>query len=248
MKRAYYLQINAVTEKKMTEGEAIRIIEEIKRNYVKNNNREEARNRLHSVFSECFNNKDNMDSALSYAYALLRHVENNTPAPPFFPFSYDITLLTEGLVFCAQTVFADTEKRFILNCGQKPAFVNLEPESLCRIILSLLANAFKYSDTPLIKVKLCAFKGFVSVTVTNSGCFEADRFQKALSGNGSLGFVFRTLRNSGGSAFMTEGAGSVSVAIKIPVCDSELPCIIPSDVEDMLFDRLSVLYVSFCGH
>ena len=126
--------------------------------------------------------------------------------------------------------------------------MSAEPKSLCRIILSLLANAERYSDAGEITVKLNVSDCFASLIISQNGHFDAGDFQRALVSDGSLGFVRRTLSVYGGAVFMTECNGFVSLALKLPLCFARLPLAVPYTAEELLCDRLSVLYGAFCAH
>ena len=234
----------------MTQNELLSLIEKAENEYKARGNSESAREALQSVFSDCFSKAESGEGCtapLERAYRLLRRIENNSAVTDDFGYRYDIGFVCEGLTVCAEIMSHQSGRRFTLERDFESAFVNIELKSLCKALLNLFANAVKYSDGNEIGVKMGLFDGFVVVTVTNEGHFDAADFQNALSGNGSLGFVGRVLNLNGGSVVMTDG-DEVSLALKIPLCKKELPVILPFAVEDLLYDRTSPVYVAFCAH
>lgn len=234
----------------MTQNELLSLIEKAENEYRASGNSESAREALQSVFSDCFSNAEPDKSCaapLERAYRLLRRIENNSAVAEDFGYRYDIGFVLEGLTVCAEIMSHQSGRRFTLERDFESAFVSIELKSLCKALLNLFANAVRYSEGNEIRVKLGLFGGFVVVTVTNEGHFDASEFQNALNGSGSLGFVGRVLRLNGGSVVMTDG-DAVSLALKIPLCKKELPVILPFAIEDLLYDRTSPVYVAFCAH
>ncbi len=234
----------------MTQNELLKLIEKTEADYKKSGNAVSAREALQSVFSVCFSKTESGESCaapLERAYRLLRRIENNCAVADDFGYRYDIGFVCEGLTTCAEIMSHQSDKRFTLERDFESAYVNVELKSLCKALLNLFANAVSYSDGGEIGVKLGLFDGFVCVTVTNEGHFDAATFQSALNGRGSLGFVGRVSSLNGGSVVMSNGE-AVSLALKIPLCQKDLPVILPFAIEDLLYDRTSPVYVAFCAH
>ena len=235
----------------MTSDEAVKQFEGIKYRYMCDRNPTAAREELQGIFDYCFDAylaDASFKKVLDRAYSLLRRIEN--AAEPSLPqgYRYDLCYALEDMIFSANIVLSESGSEIQLECEEAKTFVNLDLKSFSYVILCLLANAVSYSDGKKTAVKLTVFDGFAGISVTSRGHFDSEVFQRAVGSDSSLGFVGRFMNSAGGSLVMTDGDGTVTVALKIPIADRNLPCTLPISVDELLYDRLSVLYIAFCGH
>lgn len=235
----------------MTENEAMQAYHGIKYDYLRLKDANAAREALQELFTVCFEAykfSASFGRVLERAYSLLRRIENSSAANPPSAYRYDVVFTVEDLIFCADIITAQTKKCFSFDCDFECAYISLDIKSFSLAFLELLSNAVSYSTGSEIRVKLSLFDGFVGISVSNSGFFCAEKFQKAVCSDGSLGFINRMLNKAGGSLVMTNGEDTTTLALKIPTADDSLPCTLPFAVDDLLYDRLSVLYIAFFGH
>lgn len=235
----------------MTPDEAVKELESIRYRYSRERNCVEARERLQTVFISCFTAGGSIEKykpALDKAYSLLRHIENGSSVTAVCPYRYDVSAAGDELVYAVNTLLGGTGRHIAYGFDFDRAFVSMELRSFAYAVLSLVSNALSYSQGGDIRLKLSVFDGFVSLSVTDNGRFPTERFRVSMDSDGSLGYVNRLMNAVGGSVVMTNGRGTVTVALKIPTADSALPCTLPLSGEDLLCDRLSVLYTAFCGH
>ena len=234
----------------MTPAQAISEIEALKICSLNSDNRV-VRERLQSFFAEVLSEYDRDRSfgpALEKGYMLLREVENCSSLPERADCRYDVAEAVRELMLCAGAVASARKTALFGELCFENAYISVDMRNFARAFFSLTANAFKYSCGEDVFVRLTRFDGFVALSVNNSGSFPAQIFRNAVEGRGSLGFVNRLMKSAGGSLIMSDGGGTVSLALKIPEADSSLPCALPFTADELIGNRLSGLYVSFCAH
>lgn len=203
------------------------------------------RNCLQEIFDELLiDYSSDCSNSLKKAFAVLRKVNNCDVRFLQVPSRCNITRLLENLVFCCDTVISETEKRVLFITQETDLFADADIKSLSRVFLGAIANAVKYSTGPFITVSLTERNSFAVFSVGNSGNFPIEKYFFALSSFGkTLNYISRIIASLNGRVFMNSSNAETTLTIAIPIAQGKNTNIaeIP-EIDDLLFDRLSVIY------
>ena len=224
-------------------------LETAKKEYFKNGQEKRARELLQELFNSLFDAVRIYPEAggiLDGAYALLRKIKTSNEAKSDFGKRYEVCELVRSAVFCAE-LLSFGEKCLLFDFQPENGFTNIPQCDFTLAFSGVLANAISYSkgETVIIKKRNCGSSFLLSVK--NRGAFSPDSFYKALASNGKLGFANRLLKHNGGGLFLCSDAESTEIIMQIPKADFRLPRTAAPSAEELLYDRLSAVYVAFCG-
>ena len=209
------------------------------------------RNGLQNIFDECFLNAlcgSFYREALDRSFSLLRRVENSALPYVSVKYRFDASYAVEGLCFCADVLGFEKGKKIIFESSGNTIYISADMKSFLFSVSNLLANAVKYSAGEDIIVTLKSDGKNALLCISDSGEFSYDAFQSPVIKTGSLGFAVRFFESSGGAFAMESSDGLTAVAVKLPLAKNSLPAVLPLGIEELLYDRLSVIYTAFCGH
>lgn len=164
-------------------------------------------------------------------------------------YNCNITELFDNLAFCCGLLCSENRKRIIFSCGDEPFYTVCSPKELSWAFLNILVNAALHSKGDFISVTQRISAGFAQFTVENEGEFRYAGFLNALCENGCG--LFRTNRivsSHGGVIMMSSGKNKTAVSFTVlKKTDSSLPEYKIPSVEDLLYDRLSIIYTALSG-
>lgn len=184
-------------------------------------------------------------------HALLRKIKNNSEAEKENNVCLDAAAFAENLIFCCDLLAAEWKKRIFFFSE------NVEQKLICNAsdfswaLLNLLSNAIIFSDGKYISVTLRQYNNRLAFTVESEGGFLYEKFLSSFNThNGKTSGLCCTqkiAKSHGGSLFMSSENGKTKVTLlfarrqKTNEPDFRIPT-----VEELLYDRLSVIYTALC--
>ena len=173
---------------------------------------------------------------LKPAFSLLRKINLNSCEQVK---KIDFTDLISTLTFCFDLIYAQKEKRILFTSDTRDITVCAQPEKISLSFLNILFNIIEYANSPYFFVSMKDFTDRVLIEIEFEG--DSDSFEFP---------VFNRLINDyiyslGGCILFLKQSQSKKAVISVPVnMNSNLPEYQAPEVEDLLFDRLSVIYSS----
>ena len=173
---------------------------------------------------------------LKPAFSLLRKINLNSSEQIK---RIDFTDLISTLTFCFDLIYAQKEKRILFTSDTGGITVCAEPEKISLSFLNILFNIIEYANSPYFFVSLKDFSDRALIEIEFEGNPDSFEFP-----------VFNRLINDyiyslGGCILFLKNPESKKAVISVPVnMNIDLPEYQAPEVEDLLFDRLSVIYSS----
>ena len=225
-------------------------LDRLSRTFTKNNDSAYVRNALQQIFDECFLKvlyDNNYRDALDRGFAFLRKIENSALPQANGEFRYDAAALTQRLCFCADLLCFDQDRSVLFECNDT-VYINVSQKHFLFCVSNLIANAVKYSVSGEVFVTLKIRNNSAQLFIINEGEFSYGCFQKAILENGSLGFAVRFFESADCETAVISRQGHTVIAVNLPLADEKLPITASPCIDELLYDRLSVIYTAFCGH
>lgn len=161
----------------------------------------------------------------------------------------NVTELFDNLTFCCELLCSENKKRIIFSYSEEPFYTVCSPKELSWAFLNILVNAASYSAGDFISVSQRTHTDFAQFIIENEGVFPYGRFADSLCENGCG--LFRTNRiisSHGGVIMMNSDKNKTAVSFTVlKKTDSSLPEYKIPSVEDLLYDRLSIIYTALSG-
>jgi len=202
------------------------------------------REELQNVFDEILLPEcENREEKLKAAFYLLRKTDNlDFPKHPC-EHRINLSLLTENLIFCCDAVLCESEKRIIFLSDENDIYISADPKIVTRAILNAVSNAVGYSRGDFIGITLTRVGKSAVLSFESSGEFDIPDYLRALGGTGGISFISKTVRHSGGCMLMCSDGGKTSFLFSLPIKNTAgLPEYRVPDIDELLFDRLGVIY------
>ena len=210
-----------------------------------------ARNALQEIFDECLFRvlfESEFNEPLEKAFSLLRKIENSALPQSREKYRYNAVTALESLCFCADLLSLENGAGVIFGSCSNTIYINAPQRQFLLSVSNLLANAVRNTVSQNVRVTLKSDNNNAFLFITNKGEFSYAEFQKAMLAQSSLGFAVRLFESSGGEAAISCLDGYTTVAVRLPLADGILPKKSVPAIDELLYDRLSVIYIAFCGH
>ncbi len=164
-------------------------------------------------------------------------------------YTCNVTELFDNLAFCCELLCSENRKRIIFSYEEDPFCTVCNPKELSWAFLNILVNAAAHSRGDFISVTQRTGADFAQFIIENEGEFRYGSFADALCKNGCG--LFRTNRiisSHGGVIMMNSDSNKTAVSFTVSKkTDSSLPEYKIPSVEDLLYDRLSIIYTALSG-
>ncbi len=184
---------------------------------------------------------------LDGAYSLLRRIRTSSKPGRGNGKRYELYPFAQSVVFCADILSAGT-KSLILNFSEADGFVSLPEDDFALALSGIIANAFSYSDSDCVEIGLFKRRKSFVFSVKSEGFFSPDSFLTPQFYGRSLDFAHRLLLSFGGRMLLVGEEGFGNVVLELPFAPVGLPVTAARTAEELLYDRLSPVYIAFCGH
>ncbi len=236
-KRTYYSQRKAVFGERMiaiTAEQLYKRIEKLDESPLELLDEAEARELLQEFFDRSL--AELPAEGISSAFSLLRKLNSGSPEQAK---RIDFPDLISTLVFCFDLIYSQKGKRILFTPQTDEITVCAGPEKISLSFLNILFN--------LIECENAAYY-FVSLRPLNGNAVIEIEFEESEK-SGEPPFFNRLesdyIYSLGGRVLFSRGKESGKAVICIPQnTDSKLPEYLAPLAEDLLFDRLSVIYSS----
>lgn len=202
------------------------------------------REKLQAVFDEIIlSDCTCKEILLKSAFFLLRKINNlDFPEKPC-KYKCNLTQLAENLVFCCDAVLCESEKRLIFLTDSDDIFTLADPKLITRAILNAVSNSVKYSHGDYIGICLERIGDRAVFSFESSGDFPIDNYFHSLDGRGGLNFISKTAKFYNGCMLMNSDGEKTSFLFSIPIVNADdFPEYRTPDIDELLFDRLGVIY------
>lgn len=235
----------------MTDGQICSELSRIKSNFRISGDRAAAREALQNVFDICFLRAlcdEAYTEIIEKAFSVLRETENSVMPQGFNKYRFDAVSAVENLCFGADVLSFDKDQGVIFHSFNNTIYICADMKGFLFSVSNLIANAIKYSVSGDVSVTLKIYGKNVYLFITDEGEFSYSGFQKAMLRQSSLGFAVRFFESVGGGIALSSSNGSTTLALRLPQADKNLPVKPSPTAEELLYDRLSVIYIAFSGH
>lgn len=195
-------------------------------------NEEEARELLQSFFDASLlkDGAENTESAFSLLYKI-----NTSGNIPIMQINFSRLLFV--LTFCLDLIFAESEKRIIfVSDFEEEVKLCAAPEAISLCISNIIFNILKMNQSPYY---------FISLGTNAKSATIKIEFEPPLC---KCAYIFKALSvdylySLGGRLLFSQGTQEAAAIISFPkITNNALPEYRIPEVEDLLFDRLSLIY------
>lgn len=147
----------------------------------------------------------------------------------------NLCMLLENLTFCFDLIYAEEEKRILFLNDCESLFIYAKPEKISISFLNILYKIVENSTGSYFFVSISPFYDKVLVKIEGESFFRTDFSEN-----------FSYINSIGGNILSIYENGVYKTVISLPInnIDTEVEEYVIPNVEDLLFDRLSVVYSS----
>ena len=229
-------------------------LEKLKNEYFENRCNEKVRNELQHIFdavnSEYCENPENpsLTVVTREALSLLRNVYNTGEVSEKAIYRCNLTDLFGNLTFCCDLLCGSRGKRVFFNSDVSDYFTACNPSAMSWAFLNLLENAVAYSSGSYVSVSQSVLNERCLIIIESEGTFDCNDYFEAVKRNGGgISCAEKIISALGGSMFMSSFYDMSCVCFTIPKADTTGLCsYCAAPVEELLCDRLSVVYTALC--